>query len=146
MNEPFDKRYYGVQKLQPGPCIVCGLTDYPLSMGGPEICPACDCGIPSTDSGHPLRHKIEMTANDSTYLAMEIIGLRQLLAERDAQIERLQELAEQFRETAVWANQENDKLNKLIGELADALDIHSSTYPGAPIEKLLQRAREATKQ
>jgi len=30
--------------LQPGPCTVCGLTNYPLSVGGPSICPACDCG------------------------------------------------------------------------------------------------------
>ena len=30
-----------------GPCIVCGATDYSLSMGGPSICSACDCGIPS---------------------------------------------------------------------------------------------------
>jgi len=29
-----------------GPCIVCGDTNYPLSMGGPGICPSCDCGIP----------------------------------------------------------------------------------------------------
>jgi uncharacterized Zn finger protein (UPF0148 family) len=24
---------------------MCGGTDYPLSMGGPAICPACDCGV-----------------------------------------------------------------------------------------------------
>lgn len=29
----------------PGPCIVCGETNYPLSCGGPSICPPCDCGI-----------------------------------------------------------------------------------------------------
>jgi uncharacterized Zn finger protein (UPF0148 family) len=28
----------------PGPCVICGLTDYPLSFGGPTICPSCDCG------------------------------------------------------------------------------------------------------
>lgn len=28
----------------PGPCIFCGDVNYPLSMGGPEVCPACDCG------------------------------------------------------------------------------------------------------
>ena len=28
----------------PGPCVVCGLRNYPLSMGGPSICPRCDCG------------------------------------------------------------------------------------------------------
>jgi len=27
-----------------GPCTVCGKTNYPLSMGGPGICPSCDCG------------------------------------------------------------------------------------------------------
>lgn len=27
-----------------GPCMVCGLTDYPMSFGGAAICPACDCG------------------------------------------------------------------------------------------------------
>jgi hypothetical protein len=29
---------------QPGPCIICGAKDYALSMGGPDICPSCDCG------------------------------------------------------------------------------------------------------
>lgn len=29
----------------PGPCIICGDTNYPLSMGGSSICPSCDCGI-----------------------------------------------------------------------------------------------------
>jgi len=27
-----------------GPCILSGDTNYALSMGGPSICPACDCG------------------------------------------------------------------------------------------------------
>ena len=31
---------------QPGPCVSCGATSYPLSMGGPSICPACDCMPP----------------------------------------------------------------------------------------------------
>jgi hypothetical protein len=29
---------------QPGPCVICGCTDYDLSCGGPTICPKCDCG------------------------------------------------------------------------------------------------------
>ena len=29
-----------------GPCVVCGETNYPLSCGGPSICPSCDCGVP----------------------------------------------------------------------------------------------------
>lgn len=31
-------------QIQRGPCMVCGARDYPLSVGGPGICPACDCG------------------------------------------------------------------------------------------------------
>jgi hypothetical protein len=27
------------------PCTLCGAIDYPLSLGGPYICPSCDCGI-----------------------------------------------------------------------------------------------------
>lgn len=30
--------------VMPGPCVLCGTTDYPLSVGGPSVCPACDCG------------------------------------------------------------------------------------------------------
>ena len=29
--------------IQSGPCTMCGATNYPLSFGGPGICPACDC-------------------------------------------------------------------------------------------------------
>lgn len=28
----------------PGPCVVCGDTNYTLSCGGPTICAKCDCG------------------------------------------------------------------------------------------------------
>lgn len=27
-----------------GPCKLCGTSNYALSMGGPDVCPACDCG------------------------------------------------------------------------------------------------------
>lgn len=29
-----------------GPCVICGATNYALSMGGPSLCPSCDCGTP----------------------------------------------------------------------------------------------------
>jgi hypothetical protein len=28
-----------------GPCNICGVTNYPNSLGGPYMCPTCDCGI-----------------------------------------------------------------------------------------------------
>lgn len=30
--------------LVSGPCIFCGKTNYPPSLGGPQVCPSCDCG------------------------------------------------------------------------------------------------------
>ena len=30
--------------MSSGPCVLCGAINYPPSMGGPMICPSCDCG------------------------------------------------------------------------------------------------------
>lgn len=30
--------------VQPGPCVVCKAEGYALSLGGPDVCPACDSG------------------------------------------------------------------------------------------------------
>jgi hypothetical protein len=91
-----------------------------------------------------------MTPTGSTYFAMEIHGLRQLLAEKDAEIERLKAENNSLRLDAV----EN---RRLITELCDALDIMTqllliSKFPleweqskRRENETLLQRAREATK-
>ena len=38
-----------------GPCVSCGATNYPLSFGGPTICPMCDCGPPSMREVRLLR-------------------------------------------------------------------------------------------
>ena len=27
-----------------GPCVLCGDVNYQMSMGGPTVCPSCDCG------------------------------------------------------------------------------------------------------
>lgn len=40
---------------QSGPCVVCGATNYALSMGGPTICPSCDCGPPKPRDVRLLR-------------------------------------------------------------------------------------------
>ncbi len=44
---------------QAGPCVVCGRTNYPLSMGGPTICPSCDCGYPPYAKVHSLCAEVE---------------------------------------------------------------------------------------
>lgn len=66
--------------LLPGPCAICGLTNYPLSFGGPTICPSCDCG----DSGP---YVISRQATDLRRLGAEVERLRasnhDLARERD---------------------------------------------------------------
>jgi len=46
MTMPLDEYLRLHQGPQPGPCAGCGATGYPISMGGPSICPACDCAPP----------------------------------------------------------------------------------------------------
>ena len=29
--------------IQTGPCKLCGAINYPISYGGTDICPICDC-------------------------------------------------------------------------------------------------------
>ena len=41
-----------INKIHPGPCIVCGRTNYNLSFGGSAICPICDCGGCIDIGGH----------------------------------------------------------------------------------------------
>lgn len=43
-----------------GPCVVCGATNYLPSLGGPEICPPCDCG----DFGHVAVQRQRATIED----------------------------------------------------------------------------------
>lgn len=55
---------------QSGPCIVCGETDYPLSMGGPSICPSCDCGV--DPKMKKLRRELSMALAKNTSYAMAL--------------------------------------------------------------------------
>jgi len=45
-------------ELHAGPCVVCGLRNYPLSFGGPTICPACDCGNSGPQLVRSQKHRI----------------------------------------------------------------------------------------
>lgn len=50
--------------MQPGPCVVCGEVNYPLSMGGPSICPSCDCGKPPIEKLNHLRAQLAQAMRD----------------------------------------------------------------------------------
>lgn len=68
------------ERVIPGPCISCGGTDYPLSMGGPSICPACDCGIPPGQV--KAERELAKTRN-------ELIAARARIAELEGFLERV---------------------------------------------------------
>lgn len=50
--------------MQPGPCKICGRTNYPASFGGPDICSGCDCGVtdPAVLSWHNNKLQEELAA------------------------------------------------------------------------------------
>lgn len=45
--------------LMPGPCVYCGALNYQPSIGGPGICPSCDCGNFGPDVVQRLGNQIE---------------------------------------------------------------------------------------
>jgi hypothetical protein len=101
-----------------GPCVVCGAVDYPLSMGGANICPNCDCG------DDPFA---KTKAALGKFVAVHDEALKAVIEEKDAEIQRLK---------------------KLITELADWVRDHSYEgypLPNIQLRELLQRAREATR-
>lgn len=64
-------------KIQAGPCISCGEVNYPLSMGGPDICPACDCGWDLKTRLPPMREKIKLLQAEFAKAREEKENLRQ---------------------------------------------------------------------
>lgn len=59
-------------QVMPGPCVACGMTDYPLSMGGPGICPWCDCH--GAEGG--LRFQLNTVTAERDELAREVARLK----------------------------------------------------------------------
>ena len=68
----------------PGPCVICGGTNYELSMGGPTICPSCDCGPPNPRQVREMREA----------LTTNITKLRALVAELAASLAHIAGLAD----------------------------------------------------
>lgn len=86
-------------QIQPGPCQFCGGTNYPLSMGGPDTCPACDCGG---------------NAEARAALAeLKIAVLRQVLEEQKkttaAWADLLKEMSQAVKELSEWFEEQHDK-------------------------------------
>lgn len=77
----------------PGPCVICGGTNYELSCGGSAICPKCDCGhfdaatvmlqakemIRMKEENERLRGRLEHMQNEAAHMARENKELRCLL-------------------------------------------------------------------
>lgn len=63
---------------QPGPCKVCGALDYPMSYGGADICPACDCSCPECRqealARRVLKLEIELKALKSKVRTRDFFG------------------------------------------------------------------------
>ena len=66
-----------------GPCTICGGTNYPLSGGGPTICPSCDCGNfgmdrikKQSDMIKSLREEVDLKNKQIKKMTSEIVRLK----------------------------------------------------------------------
>lgn len=70
----------------PGPCGVCGATNYNLSVGGPGICPRCDCGPPSAKDIRRAEHE---KGQALTALWCLTVAIQDAIAEKSWDSDRL---------------------------------------------------------
>jgi hypothetical protein len=71
--------------MMPGPCVVCGATNYSLSYGGPTICPRCDCGhydpAALAMNNHRLRERAQAAESELHLAKQAVRGLAEALGE-----------------------------------------------------------------
>ena len=96
-----------------GPCEFCGGTNYEPSLGGPTICPSCDCG----DFGPDVVRR----------LGAEIVALRAKLAHAERLVRVDLALARQLRE----AIERNADLHERFGRLRIEIEHWRETDPYA---------------
>lgn len=58
-----------IAAVQPGPCVVCGDVNYPLSCGGPALCPICDTGA----SSDPKRYRAMRLDRDAARAELKLV-------------------------------------------------------------------------
>lgn len=90
------------EQLMPGPCVICGLSNYPLSAGGPTICPSCDCG----DFGPA---KIERQRKEIEQRSIE-------LADWQASSEAYRLDAERLRAAIAYVRQRSQRACEILNE------------------------------
>ena len=81
-----------------GPCVLCGATDYALSYGGTDICPACDCG----NTAGRIRQQV-----------WEIGDLRRRLAQAREENARLREVVDLC---AIWFEADDEERKSMGGD------------------------------
>lgn len=116
--------------IQPGPCQICGLTNYLLSMGGPTICPACDCGNTGPIVIKRQRDEITRLRAEVERLDVEKITLAEETHAAEAERDRLREALEK-------ENQDARRLSGCLIAIHEAGDdvpssvLQSIAYDGA---------------
>lgn len=101
-----------IDAVWPGPCVICGSTNYALSMGGPTICPSCDCGDFGIERVKRLGRELASTREElqARMKALEEAGAIMLMAnaankQRAEQAETRLRTVEKIREAAHLAAQ-----------------------------------------
>lgn len=79
------------QMIQPGPCALCGAMNYPLSYGGPTICPPCDCSPPSPRQLRHLREEITRLKDELEYHKPRSVQVEEKLARQSSALHLAEE-------------------------------------------------------
>ena len=131
-----------VEHIMSGPCICCGATNYPLSMGGSGICPACDCG---RFNGLALATHNAKLAARITSLEGELEEVRdrnrRLKEANDSEHRRLVASKNRQRERAIRAEQKNRELVSALSTFKQRASVeemgpvfwHTLDWMGVPL-------------
>lgn len=99
----------------PGPCVICGAVNYDMSMGGPTICPSCDCG-------HFGMNEVQRQRDIIAALRAEIERLTRPTPEPAAgAVERVRRRLQYIREGDKWGGVRPETLNAICDAISQEL-------------------------